>query len=213
LQIDVINARADALAALNAIMAQGEGWEPGQDTHYHRFLTLYKTFADFPAAWPVPIDPSSGDSLVDPAREENRIAHPVSRDVARLANVRYRFVLALLSHLMMVPRDDPDGLRSDYLMPWSRTEMRRLLRGLGEALVLMPRTADGDPRRAAAPFELGDWQLPTSPSDAVAAHRALIRESADLIASIRRQGGATIAPLLAEIEKEDRDRAEIVSQL
>jgi len=211
--IDPVSSRAEALAALHRIMVQGEGWEAGEDTHYRRFLRLYRTFSGSASPVPVPVNPTAGEPLLDPIQEENRISNPLSQNFAYLFNVRYRFLLALLIHAMIRPRNDASALRQDYLLPWGRTEMRRFLRGLAELLVRLPRRNPSDVLHAAPTFELGTTTLPETEAEVLVTYRALLNETARIIDQIRQYAQTPGTSLLAEIEQDDAARREIIQQL
>ena len=99
--------RSTALFALSEIAEQGEGLdEPAtRPSHYQRLLSIY---LDFPEAgeWEpahlVPVDPAIGQAggEADGLAEPGSITHPRSVKWAALFNLRYRLLLAYLSHFL-----------------------------------------------------------------------------------------------------------------
>ena len=237
--VRTIASRADAIAALHAIGEQGEGTEdpPAQDppSHFAEFLAIYREFPETepaatggaPPAWvptrDVPTNPTTGGkSVADAAVERNRITHPTALLWARLANVRYRMLLADLAHTLALPGplDDAAGGSTPrgVLRDWTLEQMRgRIfsggLRGIAGRLSALPAKASattGDPAHAALAFELpytlnltddehGRWRL----------HAALLDASAELVAALRAAGET--GPLLDEIEAIDADARVVVT--
>ncbi|HET9495795.1 MAG TPA: ferritin-like protein, partial [Chloroflexia bacterium] len=160
----------DALAAISELAEQGEGMEDSADrpSHYQRLLAIYREFPEAGAggeqAWepvyPVPVDPDTGPSegvTIEP--EGGRITHPRSLKWAKLFNLRYRLLLAYLSHFLQCDGplldDEADYTTRGLLNRWTFDEMRHLSL-VASRLVTLPK-AEVDPEqpeRAGAPFEL-----------------------------------------------------------
>jgi hypothetical protein len=160
-----IDSRRDALLALSELAEQGEGLDDSvtRPSHYQRFLAIYRDFPE-PGGWepahPVPVDPETGPTEgVTDEPEAGRIGHPRSLKWARLFNLRYRLLLAYLSHFLQSegPLLDRDADRTPrgLLNKWTFDEMRHLSQ-IASKLATLPR-AQSDPElpdRAGAPFEL-----------------------------------------------------------
>ena len=159
--------RDEALAAIEELSEQGEGLEdnPEQLSHYQRFLNLYREFPE-PGTWEpthaVPVDPNTtlpGTPEQEALLAEGRITHPRARGWVQLCNLRYRLLLAYLTHFLLLdgPLRDAEGRFTPrgYLQQGTFDEMRRLGR-LAGWLATLPRWADAPdaPERAGAPFEL-----------------------------------------------------------
>jgi hypothetical protein len=178
---DVGTVRAAAAAAVRAIGAQGEGYDPpsaGTESHFERFFDLYKRVATLSSAgvdvaWPVttnpnttsPSTPSPGDDVAAALAlraSRGRIDHPSARAWAHLFNLRYRLLLGQLAHFLRSDRErygDAPGPRlgdrtgRGLLLLWTFDEMRHLKK-IAAKLVQLPRGDPPGPERAGPPFEL-----------------------------------------------------------
>ena len=163
-----LRSHEDALAAVSELAEQGEGVVDAPDalSHYQRLLAIYREFPDpgakgnWEPAYPVPVDPDTGPSegvTVEP--QEGRITHPRSLKWAKLFNLRYRLLLAYLSHFLQCDGpllgDDAEYTPRGLLNKWTFDEMRHLSQ-VASRLVKLPRleAAPELPDRAGAPFEL-----------------------------------------------------------
>jgi hypothetical protein len=157
--------RSSALLALSELAEQGEGLADSQTrpSHYQRFLAIYREFPE-PGGWEpahqVPIDPETGPiEGVTNEPEAGRISHPRSLKWARLFNLRYRLLLAYLSHYLQSdgPLLDENAGRTPrgLLNKWTFDEMRHLSQ-VATRLASLPRVKSDPemPTRAGAPFEL-----------------------------------------------------------
>ena len=160
-----VGSRSDALLALSELAEQGEGLDDSvtRPSHYQRFLAIYREFpepGDWEPAHPVPVDPETGpiEGVTDEP-EAGRITHPRSLKWARLFNLRYRLLLAYLSHFLQsegrLLNHDADRTPRGLLNKWTFDEMRHMSQ-VASKLATLPRM-QGDPERqdrAGAPFEL-----------------------------------------------------------
>lgn len=166
---DILN-HEDALLAVSELAEQGEGVDDAPDSlsHYQRMLAIYREFPDpnlsaeqsWEPAYPVPVDPDTGPIegvTVEP--ESGRITHPRSLKWAKLFNLRYRLLLASLSHFLQsdgaLLDDSADYTPRGLLKKWTFDEMRHLSQ-VASRLVTLPKS-DSTPEmadRAGAPFEL-----------------------------------------------------------
>jgi Ferritin-like len=160
---DAAAVRAAAADAVRAIGAQGEGFDPGpveDESHFERFLNLYKTVAALTAsgvevAREVTTDPNTThapaarfargtDAATEEQRAPGRITHERARAWAQLFNMRYRMLLGTLAHFLRVdgPRYGPDGDRTarGLLLIATFDEMRHLAKIAGK-LVELPMDA------------------------------------------------------------------------
>ena len=127
-----VASRQDGIDALTAIALQGEGpvdasasgGPPPQRSHYDRFLSVFRQFTTTagPRKWiparDIPVNPSVHQGR----RGTTYIAHPGSRRVALLLNIRYAMLLALMWHGLNRPRSEP--LR-EQLLDWAIRTMTR----------------------------------------------------------------------------------------
>jgi hypothetical protein len=158
--------RDDALYAISELAEQGEGIDDAVDrpSHYQRLLAIYREFPESGQGWepayPVPVDPDTGPSegvTVEP--EWGRITHPVAVKWAKLFNLRYRLLLAYLSHFLQsdgpLLNEDADYTPRGLLNKWTFDEMRHLSQ-VAARLVRMPKSDASPelPERAGPPFEL-----------------------------------------------------------
>jgi rubrerythrin len=180
---DVAAVRAAAVAAVRAIGAQGEGFDPapeGTESHFERFFDIYKRVSALSSAgatitWPVATDPNTTSAPTEPPRAADvvevaleahastgRINHPRARAWAHLFNLRYRMLLGQLAHFLRLDHDlysDAPGPRlgdrtdRGLLLIGTFDEMRHLRKIAGK-LVQMPKDDPLGPVRAGPPFEL-----------------------------------------------------------
>jgi rubrerythrin len=210
---DPARLRAAAAAAVRKIGAQGEGYDldpTGPESHFERFFDIYQRVRQLSGTgtvitWPVaenpntttppPQQPALAD-MVGMVREahasKGRITDPRARAWAQLFNLRYRMLLARLSHFLRLDQalylDSPAALAGDrsargLLLAWTFDEMRRLAK-IASKLVQLPKDSPPGPVHAGPPFELpytlnlpeGEPQRWRTHLDAVRAAGQLIRE-------------------------------------
>lgn len=231
--IMTISSRDEAVAALRAVGEQGEGSDtmpPGAPpAHFDRFLQIYREFPETESAnepeWlptrHVPVNPTTAaQAAADPAVEESRITHPVTRLWAQLFNVRYRMILVDLAHALEVdgPLVDDNGVPTprgnvrDWAFQQMRGEGLSGMRGIAEILTSRPRKPDAAATGCAGPpFELpytfatpdtehGRWRL----------QLALLDASAGLVTRLR--GAGETGTVLDELESIDASARTIVQQ-
>ncbi|MGH3835689.1 MAG: ferritin-like domain-containing protein [Pseudonocardiaceae bacterium] len=180
---DVAAVRAAAVAAVRAIGAQGEGFDPapeGTESHFERFFDIYKRVSALSSAgatitWPVatnpnttsaPAEPPGAADAVEAALEAHastgRINDPRARAWAHLFNLRYRLLLGQLSHFLRLDHDlysetpGPqlgDRTERGLLLIGTFDEMRHLKKIAGK-LVQLPKDNPPGPVHAGPPFEL-----------------------------------------------------------
>ncbi|MGQ0778833.1 MAG: ferritin-like domain-containing protein [Pseudonocardiales bacterium] len=178
---DVAAVRAAALAAIRAVGAQGEGFDPapeGTESHFERFFDVYKRVSALSAAgvtitWPVATNPNTTSTPTEPPCDvvetaleahasTGRINHPRTRAWAHLFNLRYRLLLGQLAHFLRLDHDlyseapGPGlGDRTDrgLLLIGTFDEMRHLKKIAGK-LVQLPKDDPPGAVHAGPPFEL-----------------------------------------------------------
>lgn len=176
---DAAKARQDALAALADIARQGEGHENENGSHFERFLRVFRTFKKLsgsgqPLTWPVADNPNTtraqnaadcGASMYAALAEANarqgRITDERARDWAQLFNLRYRMLLAHLSHYLRLDQAQGDAQQKaqvraqrEHLKDWSFNEMTVRLGPIALQLVQMPKDDPPGVLNAGPPFEL-----------------------------------------------------------
>lgn len=208
--------RAAAVAAVRRIGAQGEGYDTdptGPESHFERFFDIYQRVRKLSETatvitWPVAENPNTTTppqeqpglaDMVGMVQEahasKGRITEPRARAWAQLFNLRYRMLLARLSHflhldqpLYLDSRDFPAAQAGDrtargLLLAWTFDEMRRLAK-IANKLVQLPKDSPPAGLHAGPPFELpytlnlpaGEPQRWRTHLDAVRAAGQLIRE-------------------------------------
>jgi hypothetical protein len=189
--------RADILATLSQIAAQGEGWLAGQnETHFEKFLGLFDRFDGSPAepkSWSVPANPT----LSERGEADRRIDAKESLPWARLFNVRYQVALLKLSLALSQSRknDSESGTgRAALIDDAIQTEMMVNLKSIGRLLVTLKRHDESKPgeagEKAAPTFELPATALTDGVKvpDQWAKLRGLIDEAKALIDQVKPQG-------------------------
>jgi hypothetical protein len=192
--------RAEALTALRAVAEQGEGFEtpPDEnDSHFRRFLTVYRAFEALgdgigDVVRPLARNPTTGDTDGGDAEDPDTpttITHPDARLWAHLFNVRYRKLLTNLSHAFELA-DDPTDVATltprGALIHRTFSEMYNL-RAIAGLLVRLPVAADDpDGPRAGPTFQMPyTLALPSVEADRWRLHRDLLGASGRLIAQLR----------------------------
>ncbi|MEP7337908.1 MAG: ferritin-like domain-containing protein, partial [Acidobacteriota bacterium] len=181
--------RDAAAAAIRNIGQQGEGFDPppgsstDPESHFERFLLSYLEFKTLKASgaqltWPLaenpntssppqaPISPAKmAEAIAESHAGKGRITDPRARNWAHLFNLRYRLLLAYLSHFLRLDQqrytDSGDRTPRGLLLIWTFNEMRRLKK-LAEKLVQLPKDKREDETQpfppdalnAGPPFEL-----------------------------------------------------------
>lgn len=211
---EVAALRAAATEAIGKISAQGEGFDPAPagpnepESHFERFLALYKKFkklfdAHVDITWQVtenpnttsaPVEPLDPSHAVEVALEthaaKGRITHPQAKAWAHLFNLRYRLLLAHLSHFLRLSQElyvtDQGARRGDrtargLLLIWTFNEMRRLKKIAGK-LMQMPLDDPPGDTNAGPPFELPyTLNLPDREADRWRMHLDVSRAAVRLI--------------------------------
>ncbi|MFC5142930.1 ferritin-like domain-containing protein [Actinomycetospora rhizophila] len=165
---DLAAVRAAAVAAVHRVGAQGEGFDlepagPGSESHFERFLDLYRRVSALDAAGvvvarPLAVNPTTAQEGTEPGR----IVAPRARAWAALFDLRYRLLLGQLGHFLLV--DQPcyssanspergDRTARGLLLAGTFDEMRRLAKIAGH-LVLLPQQDPETATRAGPPFGL-----------------------------------------------------------
>jgi hypothetical protein len=227
-----VSNRALALHAIEELAEQGEGLDEPADpddspSHYERFLAMYREFpepGDWEPAYQVPVDPGVGTyEGVDAEEESGRITHPLSLQWANLFNLRYRLLLAYLSHFLQsdgpLLDDKADYTPRGLLNKWTFDEMRYMSR-IASRLVTLPRAAHepGEPElagRAGAPFDLPyTLNLPNREGDRWRSHGDVLSTCLRMARSIAAtHSDDANEPLLAELVHSDTHRQELVRAL
>jgi len=212
---DVGQVRAAAVDAVDRVARQGEGFDlPGggagdTESHFERFFEhIYKPFrglvaagiaptlpvAENPNTTTAPPQPPSMRKMLEAIEEahaaKGRITHPRARAWAHLFNLRYRLLLAYLSHFMRlnqpelyVRTGDRQGDRTErgLLLIWTFNEMRRLKKIAGK-LVQLPKDDPPGQTLAGPPFELPyTLNLPEGEADRWRAHLDASRAAVRLV--------------------------------
>lgn len=214
----MVTSKKEALDAITAIMLQGEGAAAEAagtpESHFRRFLELYKTLRDMegPYSFPVPEDPSASASSGTSA-----ITFPPSRYLAQLANLRYRFLLASIPHSLGIARGDA---ARGTLIGWSFAEMTSHIGPMARLLVTMPRQAAGGKTLAAAPFDLPySLVLAVREPDRWRMLGEILTESAGRIEAIRtdpefvklpEETRTRLTAILNSVEQEDKTRQAMI---
>ena len=218
LVIATVSDRATALAALNQVGEQGEGFEnpaPDDDdeSHFQRLLGIYEALAgmseseqravirnvatnptthlDGPDVGPEPAADAAGDP---PAATTSPISNSEARMWAHLFNVRYRKLLVSLAHTFELAEDRSDVNRPGprgTLINRSFSEMYNL-RSIAGVLVGLP-LDDADPggRSAGPPFQMPHTlMLSHDEDDRWRLHRDLLDASGTLIGRIAAADGS-----------------------
>jgi hypothetical protein len=188
------------------------------DSHFDRFLRIYRERdaegTDAPVS-PVTKNPNtmagpSGDAALD----AGRITNETARLWAQLFNMRYRMLLADLSHYFGLAADSGPGQQPrGFLSGRAFGEMSNLAR-LSESLTKMSQLAEGGgaPPFAGPPFEMPyTISIPDLEIDRWRLHRDLISASGFLSDKIL-AGPGDVGGILAGLKAADAQALEFINQ-
>jgi hypothetical protein len=141
----------NTLTALQVVARQGEGADPqsSQQSHFERFLQLYRQCPDDTAALSYPVLTNPGTAVGTPP------ASAINDDKAKAAgvlfNLRYRVLLTFLAHFTALPDVAAAQPVRLLLRKWALQEMHGL-RALAQALAALPSGTGAS--NTGAPFEM-----------------------------------------------------------
>lgn len=208
--------RKTALDALKAVAEQGEAADTDSQTkslsHFERFMELYQEFSVASQSWtpcrPIISNPRAvGEPDVVPGT--TYIEHLASQRWAKLLNLRYRMLLAYLSHSFRISGDSgpADGLARGAILNRAFGEMYNL-RVISNILVSLPYTDAGGPERAAPSFELPySLTLPFFERDVWRLHLDLLQAAQELIVLLVNTAGSNGDAYLASLVAIDANAA------
>jgi hypothetical protein len=218
---DVAKVREAARNAVHSIGQQGEGFDlppagSGQsESHFERFFAIYKLLEPLATSgavvtWPVAENPNTTpeppespgmmkmlEMVVEAHESKGRITHPRALAWAQLFNLRYRLLLAYLSHFLRLKSDlyvaqaspaQGDRTERGLLLIWTFNEMRRLKK-IAAKLVRLPRDRQPGGVNAGPPFELPyTLNLPEREEDRWRAHLDVSRAAVRLVRDVLQAG-------------------------
>jgi hypothetical protein len=210
------SSRTQAIAALQAVAAQGEAVSTAQateDSHFRRFLKVYREFSNvngWSPTLPVPKDPRTDGLGTDGAGTS--IENPEASAWAGLFNLRYRMLLAYLAHAFQLSDDPAQNAapgRRGQVVNRIFAEMYNL-KAIAGLLIQLPLASD-PARRAGPPFQMPyTLNFPTADPDFWRLHLDLVEASDTQRAAIHRlTSGAGLAYLVALGKADQQTRAEI----
>lgn len=213
------NPPTGALELIEAIKTQGEGVtaDTMQKSHFIRFLKIYADFpAAGDPAWSggrpardIPVNPNTTtpplpangpktdppsleqgiEALMELQQQPGRITHPLARLWAQFFNLRYRILLASLSHFWQTN----DAAARVLVEGWAFTEMHNLKKLSRDSITTLPLHKEDTqgPPFAGPPFEL-DYTLNLSIVDRGRwlMHRDLRLLAATLLDAIEKEAAA-----------------------
>jgi hypothetical protein len=230
LVIDTVDSRATAIAALQEVGEQGEGFGTPRDedeSHFERFLAIYTAMAALSeeernalvrrVATNPTTDLDGPDVSTEPSDPETTspISDPEARLWAHLFNVRYRKLLVSLSHAFELADE-----RSDLGSPGPRgslihrafSEMYNLRSIAGLLVALALDHARPDEERAGPPFQMPHTlMLPPKEVDRWRLHLDILEASSTLIGQIRTADGTGVgqAYVSALAQADEAERAQV----
>lgn len=171
MKVSETNPRQRALAAIDWIMAQGEGpigmendaGRAGNLSHFKRFLRIFEEFKSHESSYreailPVPLNPFVSDRrhVGAPHGIRNSITEPESRLWAQLFNLRYQMLLVDILLALTANRRQESDLRRK-LVGWAVQEMKYL--GIVGQILPTRRRHTGSRTVSGAPFETIEMPL------------------------------------------------------
>lgn len=153
---DVLRRRAEAVAAIDDIVVDGEGApDQRQTSHYGRFSAVRTEYADsgrFAAARAVVRNPQTRDQ--PDAGPGTVLTDELGLRTAELFNSTYAVVLALLEQFFTFGPETSE--QREALRRGASRMMSVAIRPIAEVLTELPAFGPDSPERAAPPFELYD---------------------------------------------------------
>lgn len=215
--------KATARGAIFRLAQQGEGPANADqvDTHFEKFLRLYKEFRAYSqqAGAPAFVRNQAANPTTQTGSQTGTITDLATLEWARFANVRYQMLLLDIALSLSVGQTGfvpgTTAGRRDFL-GWSFREMRPNIKKLGEQLRTMPLEANGPAEsvRAGLPFELpAEHSLPMTTPEQVAMLRTLVHQSQTIRKTILEKFPPTPGQqsLLNELEKTDQSVAQKIA--
>jgi hypothetical protein len=215
-----VSSRSNAVSVLKAIARQGE-W-PQQDpsaqeeSHFRRFLKIFRAFPrlgkdSWSPTWAVVSNPQAPG--VTSPNAGPVIRHSEASAWATLFNIRYRMLLAYLSHSFRLSSENLEaGDASPRGIIISRTfgEMYNL-RSTAGILVQLPLVDDKKPERAGPPFQMPyTVKLPAEEADCWRVHLDLIEAASMLLKDLsKKASGSRGAYAIALLNSDLHARLEI----
>jgi len=193
-----ITSLPELVAALDFIARQGEASDTTslRQSHFGRFLDIYRAFPDSGAAgWNTPpSQPVASNPFTAPQPNTTTITNPETLLWARLFDLRYRMLLALLAHTTAIPRVANPG--DTVASPAVKALVARIFQvmsqaslnigDLGRALTQMPLGDPQAPARAGAPFTVPySLDVPDRDQERWQWHLDLLDCATGLIADLR----------------------------
>jgi hypothetical protein len=231
LVIDTVDSRATALAALQQVGEQGEGFGTPRnedESHFERFLAIYTALSGLSEAERdalvrrVATNPTTDldgpDVSAEPTDPQTTspISNPEARLWAHLFNVRYRKLLVTLSHAFELADE-----RADLGTPGPRgSQIHRAfsemynLRSIAGLLVALPLDhAKPDAERAGPPFQMPHTlMLPQLEVDRWRLHLDILDASSTLIGQLTTADGTgsgqAYLAALTQADQIERDEVE-----
>jgi hypothetical protein len=209
--------RASAVDALKAVAQQGEAAtidpRTASKSHFRRFLEIFREFPDDEAGWSPVMQLAPNPRVVggdESIQDTTYVANPHAHGWAQLINLRYRMLLAYLSHAFNLSGAHPttfDAKARGLVVHHVFGEMYNL-RTVAKILVRLPVDKPANPERAGPPFEMSyTVKLPTAERDCWRLHLDLLEASDDLrseIAPHADEAGKKYLASFAAIDQETR---------
>lgn len=166
--LEQVRTRGEATALIEAVAKQGEGLtgtENMEESHYLRFLAIYKAFpeeGDWQPSLKLPVNPNTTDSpdsdqSLEKDLKQGRITNRKTRFWAQLLNIRYRRLLMCVFHALHLKSNvTSDSENRALLRDSAFEEMSTNVREISKILITLPLHKDNSVvcTPAGPPFEL-----------------------------------------------------------
>ncbi len=209
-----IPSRDAALLAIAAIAKQGEGLgtPSSEQSHFEIFLDIFNNtdLSQLPLV-KMPTDPFVANApAADPAKEANRITHPLAAALCAVFDTRYQLLLAAIRGALSRDRTKPADapIRGKYA-DWAIQEMLSNVKSLSQAILRVPcKDGGSNAQFAAAPtFALGSFSLPDDAAEIDRVIEDLHRTSeAAVTVALAANPDALSKVLLQRIQQIDKGR-------
>lgn len=144
---------ADAVAAIDKITAQGEGFEDTEHSHFISFIELFDAFESAKLTGKaLATSPTLGGGHGGDQGQE--ISHQYTRRWGAVFSLQYSLLILTIYHALRTPRmeDGTPGLRAG-LVDLALRAMKRIIRSISDVCASLP-MRDGSADLAGPPYDL-----------------------------------------------------------
>lgn len=180
--LETVRSRADAVLAIRAVGAQGEGAEAGAHSHFLHFMDLVRRLEG--GGIPTLALPRSPQAQGHGGERPTLLTRGYTIKWASAFNAQYTFIVLGIHHATRLSRSvaEQAAVRQTLAQVTMRG-MRAVLMRVAKVVMELP-AAEGDSAKAGPPFELDPAHLPTDLEELPELQRRLLADAETLYQSI-----------------------------